>query len=143
MKPSKLALASLVAAFLLLALLIPHTANAQLINPGGGGGGLGSVNGGVNNGRFGPQIVTIILRIIDVLIGVVGVVMVILLVVSGIRFMTSVGDPKALQAARNSAIFAVLGLAIVLLAVTIVVIIGQFTGVNTITNLNFCFTSSC
>lgn len=76
------------------------------------------------------QLVDIFLRIITVLFSVAGIVTVILIIIGGIRMILSVGDPKAMQAARSSVTFAIIGLIIILLSVTIVLIVGKFLGVD-------------
>lgn len=58
----------------------------------------------------------IIGRAIDLLSILVGVASVIVIMVAGFSFITSQGEPAALSKAKNSLIFAVIGIVIVVLA---------------------------
>ncbi len=58
----------------------------------------------------------IIGRAIDLLSILVGVASVIVIMVAGFSFITSQGEPAALSKAKNSIIFAVIGIVIVVLA---------------------------
>lgn len=62
----------------------------------------------------GPQ--GIIKRAINLLSILVGVASVIVIMVAGFSFITSQGEPAALSKAKNSLIFAVIGIVIVVLA---------------------------
>src|SRR5205807_5947819 len=108
-----------------LAFLTTHPTFAQNIDPGGGGGGNGAIDGSDIH-----QLPTLIIRIITFLIAIAGVVTVILIIIGGIRMILSVGDPKALQSARNAVTFAVIGLVIILISVTIITIIGNLLGIS-------------
>jgi len=46
-------------------------------------------------------------------------------VISGIMFMTAMGDPNKLKIARNSVIFGAIGVAVAILAYGVVAIIGK------------------
>lgn len=59
-------------------------------------------------------------NIIDVLSILVGVAAVIMMIISGFRYVTSGGDSNRVTSAKNSFIFAIVGLVIVALAQTIV-----------------------
>ncbi len=68
--------------------------------------------------------------VIDILSLVVGVIAVIMLIVGGLRYVTSSGDSGSTAAARNTIIYALVGLAIVALAQIIVrFTVGQTSGV--------------
>ncbi len=70
----------------------------------------------------------------------VGAVAVILLVYAGIRFITSGGDPKQVQAAQKIITYAIIGLVIVLSSFGIILFISYLTGAKCITTIGF---SSC
>lgn len=67
-------------------------------------------------------------RIFLFLIGIVGALAIIFIVLGGIRYIIARGDPKATDSARNMITAALIGLVIALLAVAIVVIVGNFLG---------------
>ena len=122
MRPTKSLLTA--ASVLALALFSTHPALAQTIDPG-------SVTGPTQiDGSDIHQLVDIFIRIISALLAVAGVFAVILIVIGGIRMILSMGDPKAMQSARGTVTFAIIGLIIILLSVAIVLIIGNFLGVS-------------
>jgi hypothetical protein len=59
-------------------------------------------------------------RIIDTIFLVIGVLAVIILLVGAIRYITSTGDAKRIQQAKDTIIYAILGLIIAILARAIV-----------------------
>lgn len=63
---------------------------------------------------------TLIQSIINLLSIVVGIIAVIMIIINGLRFITSAGDANAVTAARNGVIYAVIGLVLVVLAQIIV-----------------------
>ncbi len=58
--------------------------------------------------------------IIDTLFIVVGAIAVLIIVMGGIRYITSTGDAKRIQAAKDTLLFAIVGLIVVILARAIV-----------------------
>lgn len=66
-----------------------------------------------------------------------GIVALYFIIISGIKFITSGGDPKAVEGARKTLMFAIIGLLIVLLSFFIVSVIGYITGVNCINSFGF------
>lgn len=119
--------------FLLLAGLLAFIPEQVLaaVSDDSGGGGLGNAIP-----KF-PQIsdlAVILQRVITFLIGIVGGISIILIAVGGIKYILASGDPKATEGARHTITFAVFGLVIVLLAVGIVMLIGNLTGTR---GLNF------
>lgn len=62
------------------------------------------------------------------LIGIVGGLAIIFIVIGGIRYILAGGDPKATDSARHQITAALIGLVIALLAVAIVVIVGNILG---------------
>jgi ABC-type uncharacterized transport system permease subunit len=67
----------------------------------------------------------------------VGVVAVFLIIISGFKFILSGGDAKQVEGARNTMMYAVIGLIIVLLSFFIINIIGGITGATCITMFGF------
>ncbi len=59
-----------------------------------------------------------------------GSVAVILIIVSGIRLITSDGDPKKVDQARKTFSFAIIGLLLIFLSFAILYFIAYFTGVG-------------
>ena len=57
---------------------------------------------------------------INVLSFVVGVAAVIMIIINGLRFVTSSGDPAKVSSARDGILYAVVGLVVVLLSQTVV-----------------------
>jgi hypothetical protein len=62
--------------------------------------------------------------------GLIGIAFFAMIVIGGVRYLLSAGDPKALQSAKGTLTFAVVGLALFALSFTILVILGVFTGVD-------------
>lgn len=54
----------------------------------------------------------------------------VMLIIGGVRYMLSGGDPKALQAAKGTITWAIIGLVLFALSYTILLIIQIFTGIN-------------
>lgn len=59
-------------------------------------------------------------RLLNVLSTVVGVVAVVMIIVSGLRYITSGGDAEKVKTAKKALLYAIIGLAIVALTQTIV-----------------------
>lgn len=84
--------------------------------------------------KFGPcpaglnEIEQIVGNIISVVVGLGFVAMLILLVVAGFKFLTSGGEPKALQSARQATAWALLGMFFMIIAWLILVLVSAFTG---------------
>jgi hypothetical protein len=62
------------------------------------------------------------------LIGIVGALAIIFIILGGIRYILARGDPKATEAARGTITAALIGLVIALLAVVIVIVLGNLLG---------------
>lgn len=59
-------------------------------------------------------------NILSIVLGVVAAITVIFLIINALRYMTSVGDPQANARLRNSIIYGLIGLAVVITAEFIV-----------------------
>ncbi|HLD02044.1 MAG TPA: hypothetical protein VJC10_04165 [Patescibacteria group bacterium] len=66
-----------------------------------------------------------------------GVIAVIFIIWSGIKFVTSGGDPKQVEGARKTLTFAIIGLLIVLLSFFIIFVISYLTGAKCIETVGF------
>lgn len=72
----------------------------------------------------------LVARIITFLLGIIGSVSIIMLVIGGFRYILAQGDPKSTMSAKATITYALAGLIISLLAVSIVIIIGNTLGVQ-------------
>ena len=69
----------------------------------------------------------IIKNVINLLFFVIGMIAVIMIVIGGIRYSTSAGDSSQVQAAKNTVLYAVIGLVIAIMAFAIVnFVLGWF-----------------
>jgi hypothetical protein len=71
--------------------------------------------------------------VFNFLIGIVGALAIIFLIIGGIRYILAHGDEKATKSAKDQITAALVGLVIALLAVVIVIIVGNILGAG---NLN-------
>lgn len=68
----------------------------------------------------GDQLPITIQNILYAIIGVIGIVAVIFIIIGGVNYMTSQGDASKLQKAKNTILYAVIGLVVCVLAFLIV-----------------------
>ena len=68
----------------------------------------------------GPSIQGVVPKIINILSIIVGVISVIMIIIGGLRYVTSGGDSNNVSSAKNTIIYALVGLVIVALAQVIV-----------------------
>ena len=81
-----------------------------------------------NDFGAGSDLTTIVTRIINVAMAVLGVVCVVMLIVGGYNYTMSNGDASKVTKAKNTILYAVIGLVIALLALAIVnFVIGGVT----------------
>lgn len=66
-----------------------------------------------------------------------GVVAVFLIIISGIKFINSGGDPKQVEGARKTMTYAIIGLVIILSSFFIISVIGSSTGATCIFKFDF------
>ncbi len=69
-------------------------------------------------------------RAVGAIISLAGIVLFVLLVSGGIKYITSGGDPKAIDGAKKTITYAIGGLLIILLSYLILVLIGKITGAD-------------
>ncbi len=74
-----------------------------------------------DNPIFGPS--GVMTRAISIVSLVVGIVSIIIIVIAGIKFMTSQGNPQAVSTARNQIIYAIIGIVVASLAQGLVALI--------------------
>lgn len=67
-------------------------------------------------------------RAVSAIIALAGIVLFIMLITGGIKYITSGGDPKATEGAKNTITYAIGGLVLILLSYLILVILGSITG---------------
>lgn len=69
--------------------------------------------------------------ITNVLLFLIGAISVIMIIVGGIRYVVSGGDSSAVQSAKNTILYAVVGLVVAILAFAVVnFVVGSFSGTN-------------
>lgn len=119
--------------------------NAALPVSDGGGGGSSSIiwgNCSITNSS-GVVIPTLdcafllIQTIINWLLAFAGVVALVLIIYSGIKLITSGGDPKQVEGAKKILTYAIIGLLVILLSFAIISLIAYATGVNCIKLMGF------
>lgn len=87
----------------------------------------GGYQAGLNCGPASIGVDTAITRTINTLLYIVGATAVIVMVVGGLRYVLSGGDPKNTAAAKDTILYAAIGLVVALLAYGIVnFVINQF-----------------
>jgi len=70
---------------------------------------------------------TVIKTVVDVLLYILGIISVIVLIIAGIRYSTSQGDPKTVETAKNTILYAIIGIGIAFSAWAIVDwVVGRF-----------------
>ena len=68
-------------------------------------------------------------NVVNVVLGLAGVVLFIMLILGGFSYITSGGDPKKVESARNTLTYAIGGVIFIALAYLILKFIEVFTGV--------------
>ena len=92
---------------------------------GGGGGGAAATQRaktGVDNVNPGAEtdLNGMVATILNVVFGVVGIIAVIMIVIGGVNYTMSQGDSQKIQKAKNTIMYGIIGLVVVLLAFAIV-----------------------
>ncbi len=86
--------------------------------------GTDKANGGATN----QTVQDLMKTITNVLLFIIGAVAVIMIVVGGLKYMTSNGDSSSIASAKNTILYAVIGLIVAIMAYAIVnFVIAQFT----------------
>ncbi len=79
----------------------------------------------------------VFLNLVNALLMFSGLFALLLFIFSGFKYMNAAGDPKKLEGARNTLIYGIIGLLIVLFSLLIINIVSQVTGVPCITKFGF------
>ncbi|KKR86283.1 MAG: hypothetical protein UU32_C0018G0007 [Candidatus Woesebacteria bacterium GW2011_GWB1_41_10] len=69
-------------------------------------------------------------NLVSAILGFAGIVLFILLISGGFKFITSGGDPKAVEGAKKTLTYAIGGLIVLLLSYLFLVLIKEITGVD-------------
>lgn len=72
-------------------------------------------------------------NVITIALAMGGVAVFVMFLIGGFKFLTSGGDPKAIEAAKGTLTHAIIGLVVLVLAFTILQFIKYFTGVDVTT----------
>lgn len=97
--------------------------------------------GGAPKADFGPppagldQFEALVANVISVIVGLGFIAMLVMVVLAGIKYLTSAGEPKAVQSAHYTLTWALLGILFFALAWIILQLIEGFTGI-TVTTFN-------
>ncbi len=67
---------------------------------------------------------------VNVILGFAGIAFFVLLLIGGIKYITSGGDPKAVEGAKKTITYAIGGLLVVVLSFIVLVLIKTLTGVE-------------
>jgi hypothetical protein len=107
-----------------LALAAPVSAsNASALCEGSGGtwkDDSKAPNGGICSSADGRTVAGTLQQVTDVLIFIIGAVAVIMVIVGGIRYVTSSGDQSALQGAKNTIMYSLIGVVVAFMAYALV-----------------------
>jgi cytochrome bd-type quinol oxidase subunit 2 len=94
------------------------------------GDGLDATKGAADTGA--TDINSIVQRVINVLLFVVGAASVIMLIIGGIRYVVSAGDQQAVTNAKNTILYAIVGIVVAVLAYAAVrFVFGTLTNTST------------
>ena len=82
--------------------------------------GVGAAGGGTGCQGSGPSVEDIVKTVVIILSWIVGVAAVVMIIIGGLRYVTSGGDSNSVNSAKNTVLYAVIGLAVAALAQVIV-----------------------
>lgn len=68
--------------------------------------------------------------ILNIVVRFAGIAVFIMIIIGGFQYLTAGGDPKKAESAKNTLTYAILGLALLILAWFILKFIHIFTGIN-------------
>ena len=80
----------------------------------------GCTSHGVNNASNKNNLMETVNTIINVIIGVIGFVAVVVIILGGVQYTTSAGDPGKVKKAKDTILYGIIGLVVALLAFAIV-----------------------
>jgi len=76
-------------------------------------------------------------NVVDWAVALAGLTAVFFIIFSGIKFLTSGGDPKQVEGAKKTLTYAIAGLIIVFISFAIIKLIGTITNANCINTFGF------
>lgn len=76
--------------------------------------------GGDKNGRTADSFTNLLTNIINILLFIIGAVAVIMIIIGGIKYTTSNGDQAQVTSAKNTILYAVVGLVVAIMSYAIV-----------------------
>jgi len=76
------------------------------------------------------QLGDVFTNLVGWILGFAGIVLFVVLLIGGFKYITSAGDPKALESAKGTITAGVAGLIIILVSYLIMILISNITGVN-------------
>lgn len=82
--------------------------------------GVKSISGEANCTDGGTKIEGVLKTVLNLLSAIVGIVAVIMIIIGGFKYITSSGDPSNIQSAKNTIMYAIVGIVIAALAQVIV-----------------------
>lgn len=82
--------------------------------------GVAITGGNCDSSAAGTSVETVVRTVINLLSLVVGIVAVIMIIIGGLKYITSSGDSNNVSSAKNTILYAIIGLVIVALAQVIV-----------------------
>jgi hypothetical protein len=115
-----IAAALLIGSFSLLAVGTTNTAYAASASKTAACNGLSQIDTTQDCGNGGNGIANIVKVVVQIISFIAGAVAVIMIIISGFNYITSGGDSNKVAAAKNTLIYAVIGIAIAVLAQVIV-----------------------
>lgn len=120
-KPTLIALALLAGVGLGLVVSPEVSANAGTVIMEGAGNTGDAANG--------PSVEDAIAAVANILLFLVGAIAVIMIIIGGLRYVTSQGDSGAMQSAKNTILYAIIGVIVAIIAYAIVnLIVDVMTG---------------
>ena len=69
-------------------------------------------------------------NILVYIIGFAGIVIFIMFLIGGFKWLTSAGNPKNIESAKNTLTYAIIGLLVIILSYIVLVLINTVTGAN-------------
>jgi hypothetical protein len=76
------------------------------------------------------DLVPVFTNVVKYALGFAGIVLFVLLLTGGFKYITSGGDPKAVEGAKKTLTYAIIGLVVILVSFLILVLIKTITGVD-------------
>ena len=83
------------------------------------------------------DLIQIMYNLLNLAIRLAGIATFIMIILGGFKWLTSGGDPKAVESARNTITYAILGLVLIIIAWFILKFIADFTGIEKLLEFKF------